>query len=614
MNTPVALGATYLGDQRCRFNVWAPLVERVDVHLISPQERTVALEPKAQGYHQALVDGVEPGTLYGYVLDGAQERPDPASQLQTRGVHGPSTVVSPTFDWRDQSWFGLPLQRYVIYELHVGTFTPEGTFEAILSHLDYLKELGVTAVEIMPVAQFPGGRNWGYDGAYPFAVQDSYGGPRGLKQLVNACHLKGLAVVLDVVYNHLGPEGNYMRDFAPYFTERYRTPWGAALNFDGPDSDHVRRFFIDNALYWITDFHIDALRLDAVHAILDYSSEHFLEQLSVAIQERAETLNRRAFSIAESSDNNRRLITPREMGGYGMDAQWSDDFHHCVHTLLTGERQGYYQDYGSVKQLAEAIKAGFVYSGAYSRYRRRRHGSPSGDLPGQRFVVCTQNHDQVGNRLLGERLSTLVSFEALKLAAGLLLLAPNIPLLFMGEEYGETAPFQYFISHTDPDLVEAVRAGRRREFASFAWQGEPPDPQDEATFQACTLDFSLRDHGLHHVLLAFYRQLLRLRHQRPALSQLRKDRLEAQSFETSKSLYVRRWSDIDDVALVFNFNDTPATLTVPLSPGPWSTLLDSADARWNGVGRSLPTAMTSDGEVVLDVPSTAFSILGKDAD
>ena len=614
MNTQAALGATYLGEQRCQFNVWAPLVDRVDVHLISPQDRTVSLELDRQGYHQALVDEVEPGAQYYYVLDGSQERPDPASQLQTRGVHGPSTVVDATFDWRDQSWFGLPLQRYVIYELHVGTFTHEGTFAAILPHLDYLKDLGVTAIEIMPVAQFPGHRNWGYDGVYPFAVQNSYGGTTGLKELVNACHLRGLAVVLDVVYNHLGPEGNYMRDFAPYFTDWYRTPWGAAINFDGPDSDHVKRFFIDNALYWITDFHIDALRLDAVHAILDHSSEHFLEQLAAAVQERAERLNRRAFLIAESSDNDRRLISPRNVGGYGMDAQWSDDFHHCVHTLLTGEQDGYYQDYGSIKQLADAIQAGFVYSGGYSRYRRRRHGSPSRDLPGQRFVVCTQNHDQVGNRMLGERLSALVSFESLKLAAGLLLLAPNIPLLFMGEEYGETAPFQYFISHTDADLVEAVRAGRSREFAAFGWQEEPPDPQDEATFNACKLDLDLRDRGQHRVLLALYRELLRLRHQLPALSQLRKDRLETRSYETSRSLYVRRWSENDEVALVFNFKATPTALTVPFTPGSWSTRLDSAADRWNGVGSLIPTVIRSEGDVTLDIAPTAFAILGKDAD
>jgi len=612
MSAQPALGATYLGDRRCQFNVWAPLAERVDVHVIAPQDRTMALEKNPQGYYQALVEGIEPGATYAYVLDGVHECPDPASRLQTRGVHGPSTVVNPAFDWCDQGWFGLPLQRYIIYELHVGTFTPEGTFEAVISYLDYLKDLGITAVEIMPVAQFPGGRNWGYDGVYPFAVQDSYGGPRGLKRLVNACHLKGLAVVLDVVYNHLGPEGNYLGEFAPYFTDWYRTPWGTAINFDGPDSDHVRRFFIENALDWITEFHVDALRLDAVHAILDHSSQHFLEQLSKAIAARAEELNRRAFLIAESSDNDRRLITPPDIGGYGMDAQWSDDFHHCVHTLLTGELEGYYEDYGSVKQLAKAMQEGFVYSGVYSLYRRRRHGSPSGDLPGQRFVICTQNHDQVGNRILGERLSTLVSFEHLKLAAGLLLLTPSIPMLFMGEEYGETAPFQYFISHTDPDLVAAVRDGRRREFAAFAWQDEPPDPQDEGTFLACKLDHGRRDQGPHHVLLEFYRELIRLRRHLPALSQLRKDRLAIQPCETSKSLYVLRWSATDEVAFVFNFNDAPAELTVLLSPGRWSTLLNSADDSWGGNGSSIPTAITSDGEVTLAIAPTTFVMLHKD--
>ena len=612
MSAQAALGATYLGQQRCQFNVWAPFAQRVEVHLHSPTDRAVALERRAQGYYQAIVDGVEPGATYGYVLDGEKERPDPASRLQTQGVHGPSTVVDPAFDWRDQSWFGAPLSRYVIYELHVGTFTPEGAFEAIIPHLDYLQDLGVTALELMPVAQFPGERNWGYDGVCPFAAQASYGGPMGLKRLVNACHLKGLAVILDVVYNHLGPEGNYLRDFAPYFTDWYRTPWGAALNFDGPESDHVKRFFIDNALGWITDFHIDALRLDAVHAILDHTAEPFLEQLSAAVQERAEALNRCAYLIAESSDNDRRLITPRRQGGYGMDAQWSDDFHHCAHTLLTGEREGYYQDYGRVAQLAESLKAGFVYSGTYSPYRRRRHGSPSGDLPGERFVVCVQNHDQVGNRMLGERLSALVSFERLKLAAGLLLLAPNIPLLFMGEEYGETAPFQYFISHSDADLVEAVRAGRRREFAAFGWWDEPPDPQDEATFNACKLDLTRRDQQRHGALLALYRELLRLRQRLPALSQLRKDRLETRSVEASKLLFVRRWSEVDEVGLLYNFSDTAASLAAPLTAGSWSTLLDSADAKWGGAGRSLPATLTSDGEITLELPPTAFAVLGKD--
>lgn len=340
------LGAIYLGDGRCRFRVWAPFSQRVQVHIIAPQDRVVPLARDSWGYHQGMVEGAEPGSLYLYLLDGGKERPDPASRSQPQGVHGPSEVVDPTFPWEDGAWSGLPLRDYVIYELHVGTFTPEGTFEAVIPHLDYLRDLGVTAVELMPVAQFPGGRNWGYDGVYPFAVQDSYGGPSGLKLLVDACHQRGLAVALDVVYNHRGPEGNYLGDYGPYFTERYRTPWGHALNFDGADSDDVRRYFVENALFWVTEYHVDALRLDAVHAILDHAPRTFLEDLAEAVHEQAERLNRRVYLMPESSANDARLIRSRELGGYGLDAQWNDDFHHALHTLLTGERQGYYQDYG----------------------------------------------------------------------------------------------------------------------------------------------------------------------------------------------------------------------------------------------------------------------------
>ena len=316
----------------------------------------------------------------------------------------------------------------MLYELHVGTFTAQGTFDAIVPHLDELKDLGITSIELMPVAQFPGDRNWGYDGVYPFAVQNSYGGPEGLKRLVNACHQRGLAVTLDLVYNHLGPEGNYLQDFGPYFTDRYRTPWGSAINFDGPESDEVRRFFIENALYWVTEFRVDALRLDAVHGIFDFSALHFLQELAAAVHEQAEQLNRRIYVIAESDLNDVRIVRSPELGGYGLDAQWNDDFHHALHTLLTGERTGYYEDFGRIQDLAKAFAEGFVYSGAYSPARRRRHGNSSKDLAAPRFVVFAQNHDQVGNR---HRLSALVSFEWLKLAAAVVLLSPFIPLLFI---------------------------------------------------------------------------------------------------------------------------------------------------------------------------------------
>ncbi|GIX47331.1 MAG: malto-oligosyltrehalose trehalohydrolase [Candidatus Tectimicrobiota bacterium] len=599
MSWEASLGATYLGDGRCRFLVWAPRAERVAVHLLAPRERLVPMAPRPHGYHTALVEDVAPGSLYRYRLDDRLERPDPASRAQPEGVHGPSQVVDPAFAWEDAAWPGLPLEAYVFYELHVGTFTPEGTFDAIIPHLPRLKDLGITALELMPVAPFPGSRNWGYDGVYPFAVHHAYGGPPGLKRLVNACHRQGLAVVLDVVYNHLGPEGNYLGDFGPYFTERYRTPWGAALNFDGPHSAEVRRYFIDNALFWITEYHVDALRLDALHAILDLSAHHFLEALASAVHRQAAALHRRVYLIAESDLNDTRLLRPPALGGYGLDAQWNDDFHHALHALLTGERHGYYQDFGTLSHLAKAFRLGYVYDGQYSTYRQRHHGNSSRAVPAHRLVVFAQNHDQVGNRMRGERLSQLVSFEGLKLAAGTVLLSPFLPLLFMGEEYGETAPFPYFISHSDPDLVAAVREGRRQEFAAFRWQGEPPDPQDEATFASAKLNHALRQQGHHRVLEDFYRELLRLRTSLPALASLDKEAQEVVRHERARALSVRRWHDGDEVLLLLCFGSAPASLTVPLPAGQWHKRLDSATARWQGPGSPLPEVLHSDGEVTL---------------
>ncbi|PYV01833.1 MAG: malto-oligosyltrehalose trehalohydrolase, partial [Acidobacteria bacterium] len=472
----LTLGATWLGDGRCRFLVWAPHAQTVEVLVLAPQPQTAIMERIERGYYEAIIAGVGPGSLYVYRLDGSHERPDPASRFQPQGVHGPSQVVdTQAFEWGEDGWSGLPLESYLIYELHVGTFTPEGTFDGAIPHLDDLKDLGVTAVELMPVAQFPGARNWGYDGVYPFAVQASYGGPDGLRRLINACHQREVAVVLDVVYNHLGPEGNYFGDFGPYFSDRYRTPWGLGFNFDGPESDEVVRFFVENAIEWLTEFHVDALRLDAIHSIVDLCARPFLAELSQAVRTLAQRLDRRVYLIAESNLNDVRVIRPPQLGGFGFDAQWNDDFHRALHTLLTGERNGYYCDFGGVEPLAKALTEGFVYSGQYSRYRRRRHGNSSRLIPAHRLVVFAQNHDQVGNRMLGERLSalvSLVSFEGLKLAAGTTILSPFIPLLFMGEEYGETAPFQYFVDHSDPALIELVREGRRKDFARFDWQGD----------------------------------------------------------------------------------------------------------------------------------------------
>lgn len=578
------LGVLYEGNNRCQFLVWAPAAEQVDVHIVSPHERLLHLEKDARGYHCASVDGVEPGSLYFYRLDNNEERPDPASRSQPEGVHGPSQIVTYEFPWDDSQWHGIPLKKYVLYELHVGTFTNEGTFDSVIPLIERLKELGITALELMPVAQFPGSRNWGYDSVYPFAVQDSYGGMPGLKRLINACHKEGMGVVLDVIYNHLGPEGNYLERFGPYFTDRYHTPWGKAINFDGTYSDEVRRFFIDNACYWFTEFHVDALRLDALHAILDFSPRPFLEELATSVRELKASLKRNIYLIGESDANDHRLLCSPRLGGYGLDAQWNDDFHHALHVLLTGERSGYYQDFGQVQQMAKAFREGFIYSGQYSPHRKRRHGSSSKDIRADRFVVFIQNHDQVGNRMLGTRLSQLVSFDKLKLAAGVVILSPFIPLIFMGEEYGETASFQYFTDHSEQALIEAVRLGRREEFATFQWHGEIPDSQDEATFLRSKLNHKLKGIGHHRVLLSYYKELLRLRKEIAALRFLSKENMEVQAFEDLKLLYVHRWRNSSQVVLISNFADKSISVKLPIPEGHWHKLLDSTDKQWLGEG------------------------------
>lgn len=595
------LGAVYLGDARARFRVWAPRAREVFVHVVSPRDRSFPLLSGPNGYFNAVADGVEPGSLYFYRLDGHKERPDPASRLQPQGVHGPSQLVDIHFDWSDEGWFGVPLRDYVLYELHVGTFSAEGTFEGVIPHLDRLSELGVTAVELLPLAQFPGERNWGYDGAYLYAPQHSYGGPVGLKRLVNACHGRGLAVVLDVVYNHLGPEGNYLADFGPYFTDRYHTPWGSAVNFDGEHSDEVRRFFIENALYWQTEFHVDALRLDAIHAIRDFSARPFLAELKRAAEDQAERLNRRFYLIAESNLNDTRVLLPTEAGGQGMDAQWLDDFHHALHTTLTGEATGYYEDFVGLHHLAKSYAEGFVYSGQHSRYRGRQHGNSSLLTPAHRFVVCAQNHDQVGNRALGDRLSALISFDGLKLSAAAVALSPFVPMLFMGEEYADPAPFLYFTSHSDPALVEGVRRGRREEFTHFHGHDEVPDPQAEATFFRCKLQLQLQDKEPHRTLWEFYRELFRLRRTLSALAQLSKKHQEVTPLERERALCLHRWADDDAAFLVLHFGESPAALTVPLPPGRWERRLDSAEEVWRGPGSKVPARLESSGSATLPV-------------
>lgn len=588
-----SIGATALADDRCQFRVWAPLLKSVSVQIWDPPEtekpRSLPLQKVDFGYWEGIADNVKPAALYRFRLGDELERPDPASRYQPEGVHGRSQVVAHNYPWQDRDWQNLPLESYICYELHVGTFTPEGTFDAIIPRLADLQELGVNAIELMPVSQFPGDRNWGYDGVYPFAVQNSYGDIDGLKRLVDACHQQGLAVILDVVYNHFGPEGNYTRDFAPYFTKRYNTLWGAAINFDEAYSYGVRNFVIENVLYWFRDFHIDALRLDAIHAIYDFGAKHILAEMAEVVNalEHKQGSGRSYYLIAESDLNDGRIIRPSYQGGYDLPAQWSDDFHHSVHALLTGEHTGYYADFGQVAHLAQAWSRSFVYNWRYSPFRKRWHGNDVSDRPGSQFVVAVQNHDQVGNRMLGERLTHLTPFEGLKLAAANLLFAPAIPMLFMGEEYGEDAPFQYFISHTDDDLVQAVREGRKREFAAFHLEGDPPDAASRDTFNNCVLNWDQRNAGHHGALRAFYKSLIEIRRSLPAFANFDRDALEVNYDDSDRWFIVRRWRDNDEVLICMNWNLNPITLpTLPM--GIWEKQIDSADPRWHGPGPTLP--------------------------
>lgn len=587
----VQIGANYLGDGRCEFSVWAPSLQEVAVQIISPQQRLLPMQRDEEGYWKVTVSDIDPETQYYYKLEGVTDRADPASHFQPQGVHGPSQVVEHSkFVWSDAGWSGVPLESMIIYELHVGTFTSEGTFEGMIPHLKELSELGVNAIEIMPVAQFPGKRNWGYDGVYPFAVQNSYGGPEGFKKLVGACHQLGIAVILDVVYNHVGPEGNFFGDFGPYFLSKYHGVWGDAMNLDDEYSDGVRNFCLQNAAYWFQDYHIDGLRLDAIQGIYDLSAKHFLQELAETTAAHAQQLGRKLYLTAESDLNDVRVIRPIEVGGYGIDAQWCDDFHHSLHTLLTGEQDRYYQDFGKCEHLEKSFREGFVYSGQYAPHRKRRHGNSSQAEPASQFIVFSQTHDQTGNRIQGDRLSKLVSFEGLKLAAGAVLLSPFIPFLFMGEEYGEEAPFLYFVSHSDPELIEAIRKSKQEEFKIFEGRGEFRDPQSPDTFNKCKLNWEEKT-GKHKVLWEFYQQLIQLRRSIPALKKLDNQSLEVSSIEAEKLLFLRRWSESNQIFSIMNFKAEDATFEVNIPSSNWQKILDSSDPKWLGSGSILPESL-----------------------
>jgi len=576
-------GVTFSESGQAQVLVWAPKAEKVQLQF-GKEHQTLDLEPADYGFWTLQTRALWPGDQYRFLLDGNGLFPDPATLYQPEGVHGPSEAFDlQKFAWTDQDWQNPPMNDYLIYEVHTGTFTPEGTFEAMESKLDHLVELGVNAIEIMPVSQFAGARNWGYDGVFPYSVQDSYGGPGGLQHLVNACHAKGIAVILDMVYNHLGPEGNILSNFGHYFTDKYHTPWGDAINFDDAWSDAVRHYFVQNALMWFRDFHIDALRLDAVHAIKDFSPVHILQEIRQNVDALAHDTGKEHYLIVEMDLNDTRFVKPASAGGYGMHGQWIDEFHHALRVSSGQERSGYYSDFEGVASLAKSYRDAYVFDGIYSEHRKRKFGMKADGIPGQQFIVFSQNHDHIGNRMLGERTSQLVSFEMQKLLAGAVFVSPFVPLLFMGEEWAEPNPFQYFVSHTDEELAEAVRKGRKSEFAAFHLEGEAPDPVAVSTFENSKLQWSLIDQPPHRTMLDYYRKWIALRKSRQVLRECDRDGLSAEVFEESQLISIQRVSGGEHLVAFLNFSKSSQEVSLPFEHLTWHKLIASSDTAWNGV-------------------------------
>jgi len=551
------------------FQVWAPLPEKVELQF---NGEIVPMTLGASGWWSVKVDEAKAGDDYGFLLDGQGPFPDPRSASQPNGVHKLSRLVDQhAFQWADKNFQARPLASALIYEVHVGTFTTGGTFLAAIEKLPHLVKLGVSHVELMPVVEFSGEHGWGYDGVHLYAPHHVYGTTDDLKKLVDECHARGLAVILDVVYNHLGPSGNYLGKYAPYFTKKFATVWGEGINFDGPDSDEVRRFFCDNALRWLRDFHFDGLRLDAVHGIGDTSATHILEQLKQEVERLSVETGRHLVVIGESDLNDPRLLWSLERGGYQLDAQWSDDFHHALHTVLTGERTGYYSDFGRMADLAKSFSHAFVYDGNYSAHRRRVHGRPADNLSGRRFLGYLQNHDQIGNRARGDRSSHLLSLGKLKIGAALVLTSPFVPMLFQGEEWAASSPFFYFTDYQEPELANAVREGRCREFAAFGWKPEDTaDPQARETFERSKLDWAEVPHAPHREILDWHQRLIRLRRQEPALNEGDLGRVRCQYDEQARWLVVER----EVISVVCNFAHQQRT--IPLRAGEHCIVLASA--------------------------------------
>jgi len=540
------------------FRAWAPVPKKVELQI---HGQRYPMTPDRNGWWTVEVPEAKAGDDYGFLLDGQGPFPDPRSRFQPQGVHGLSRLVDDAqFAWSDAPFRAPALSNALVYELHIGTFTPAGTFLSTIEKLDHLVSLGVTHVELMPVVEFDGNHGWGYDGVDLYATHHAYGTPNELKKLVNACHDLGLAVILDVVYNHLGPSGNNLGKFGPYFTKKFATFWGEGINYDGPDSGEVRRFFCDNALMWLRDFHIDGLRLDAVHGILDASAVHILQQLKMEVEGLAAQTGRDLILIPESDLNDPRLLLPRERGGYQLDAQWSDDFHHALHTVLTGEKTGYYGDYGKLEHLAKALQHAFVYNGNYSEHRRRVHGAPVGDLNGSRFLGYLQNHDQTGNRAIGERSAALMSVGKLKIGAALVLTSPFTPMLFQGEEWAASTPFCYFTNYQEPQLANAVREGRCREFAVFGWKPEDTaDPQAMETFRNSKLNWSEISQSLHAEILEWHKRLVELRRSEPSLSDGNLKSVQVRFDEGRRWLVMTR----EPVVVVCNLHNERQAIPLP---------------------------------------------------
>lgn len=575
------IGASY-SNGNCEFIIWAPQKDQMNLHLESPQVEIIPMTKTDDGFFIQVINELPPGTRYWFAPDGSGKYPDPASHFQPEGVHGPSEVVDhEQYKWINSFWNGLALHELIFYEVHVGTLTAEGTFEAMISLLDDLVEIGVNAIEIMPVSQFPGNRNWGYDGVFPYAVQNSYGGPEKFKAFVDAAHGKGIAVFLDVVFNHIGPEGNYFDRFGPYFTDTYSTPWGNAINFDGEWSDGVREYFANAILHWYENYHLDGLRVDAVHMMYDKGAVNFWEFATEKLNQLRHRIGRNFYLIAESDLNSPKVTNLPANGGWGFDAQWLDDFHHSLYVLLDEAGRERYEDFGQMQQLAKAYTDGFVHSGEYVKFRKRKHGASSVGIPGDHFVVFNQNHDQVGNRVGGERLSMLINFERQKLAAAALIMSPYLPMLFMGEEFAANTPFFYFVSHSEEELIQMVVEGRRKEFENYKWEVDPPNPQEQETFQRSKLNWAQRNLGKHHVILNWHKRLIELRRSHPVMQNFNKNDICVTLFGNGGFVLHRKsCDDHQELICIFNLGSERNSIIIPPQKAHWKKILDSRDPEW----------------------------------